>query len=267
MSVLYAAGFQVGGANTMTATVAGAVATITPALYLPGEFDTNNLADRDGNTWTLTDYTAFTAAVKAAFDAATSTTFTVTFSETTGKYTVSRATTFTLSFSTAADLRLRAALGFTGNKSGANTYTSDQVAGYCLLSAMGARTYEGAPMDQEPDDVAEESVDDGGQAEVITRKTSENLATWWQTMEAKASVYKLTASAASSTIWTYEDFIKNTRGTHPFVCLDANMAEAADGVLHRFTAKGAAFRPRRVSPDYDDLWNIQFITRDLGVFV
>lgn len=268
MSVIYAAGFQVGGTNTMTCTVAGSAATITSGLYLPGDaWDTNNLEDRDGaSAWTLTNYTAFATTVKTVFDAATSSTFTVSFSETTGKYTISRATTFTLSFSGAADLRLRAALGFTGNKSGANTYTSDVIPDYVWLSAMGARTYEGEPQDQEPDDVAEESVDDGGNAEVITKKTSEILATWWQTMEAKSAVYIRAAAAASSTIWTYEDFVKRTRGTHPFVCYDPNSTEAANGTLHRFTAKGAAFRPRRVSPDYDDLWNVAFVTRELGAF-
>jgi hypothetical protein len=254
VTVLYLAGFEVGGANTMTATVAGSVATITPALYLPGTSDTSAVS------WSLgTDYTGFSAAVKAAFDAATSTTFTVTLSLTTGLLTISRATSFTLAFSTAADLRLRAALGFTGNKSGANTYTSDRVPDYVMLATIGARTYEGLPDREEPDDVAEETISDGGEAEVVTRKTDEMLATWWQAMEPRAQVYRRNQTTGG---WTWEDFVKNTRGTHPFVVWDSNDAVRT---LHRFTAKGAAFRPKRVAADFSDYWNMQFQTRDLGV--
>ena len=265
MSILYAAGFQVGGSNTMTATVAGSAATITAGLYLPGAWDTNTLVDRaNAANWTLTDYTAFATAVDDAFTAATSTAFTVTFSLTTGKYTVSRGSNFTLAFSTAADLRLRAALGFSGDKSGASTYTSDRVPDYVLLSTVGARTYEGMPDDEEPDDVAEETVDDGGTAEVLTKKTSEILSTWWQAMEPRSQVYKRVQTTGG---WTWEDFVKTTRGTHPFVVYDPNATELpGDGALHRFTAKGASFRPKRVTADFSDYWNIQLITRELGAF-
>lgn len=264
MSVLYAAGFQVGGDNTMTATVAGSVATVTAGLYLPGTYTTANISDRDGAAWAFTNYTAFATAVKTAFDAATSDTFTVAFSETTGKYTISRATNFTLSFSTAADARLRNALGFSGSKTGATTYTSDFVAHYAMLSTIGARTFEGMPDDEEPDDVADETVDDGGTAEVVTRKTSEVLMSWWQTMESRAQTY---ARRQTTGGWTWEDFFKTTRGTHPFVVYDPNWLSSDEATLHRFTAKGAAFRPKRVSPDFSDYWNVQFVTRELGEFV
>lgn len=270
MSILYAAGFQVGGTNTMTCTVAGAAATITAGLYLPGAFDTNTLVDRaeDAN-WLTTDYTAFNAAVDAAFTAAASAAFTVTFSLTTGKYTISKdgGGTWTLAFSgaSASDVRLRKALGFSSaSYSGQNSYTSDFVAHYVLLSTIGARTYEGLPDDQEPDDIAEETVDDGGTAEVITRKTSEILATWWQTMEPRSQVYHRHQTTGG---WTWEDFIKTTRGTHPFVVYDPNATELpGDGTLYRFTAKGASFRPKRVTADFSDYWNIQLLTRELGAF-
>ena len=254
----------------MTATVAGAAATITPALYLPGAFDTNNLVDRDSTAnWTLTDYTAFATAVDAAFTAAAAAAYTVVFSLTTGKYTISKdgGANFTLAFSgaSASDLRLKGALGFSSaSYSGANSYTSDRVPDYVLLSTIGARTYEGLPDDEEPDDVAEETVDDGGNAEVITKKTSEILATWWQAMEPRSQVYKRNQTTGG---WTWEEFIKTTRGTHPFVVYDPNATELpGDGALHRFTAKGASFRPKRVTADFSDYWNIQLITRELGAF-
>lgn len=265
MSLIYASGFQVGGENTMTCTVAGSAATITEGTYMPGDMWALSGAQTTlVGTFEEGGYTNFTAIVKSVFDAATSSTFTVTFSETTGKYTISRSTNFTLAFSTAADLRLRAALGFTGDKSGASTYTSDSVAKYVLVPAIQARSL--STDIHEPDDIAEESVSDGGDAFVVTRKSAERMWKWEQTMESYATVFNRAATAYTGTLWTWQDFFEHTRGTHPFAVRDSGWTstQADDGDIFRLTAKGAAFTPKRVTSDFDDLWNIPFSARWLG---
>lgn len=261
--LLYCAGFQVSSGAAMTATVAGSTATIASGYYMPA-MQTSLVYPVPGTAWAGAAYTNFTTAIKTAFDTATSSTFTVTFNATTGLYTISRATTFTLSFSTAADLRLRAALGFTGNKSGANTYTSDVVPAYVCRSEILGRTNVNGQF--EPDDIAEEAVSDGGEAFVVTRKTGEFLMTWQQSMEPRSAVYEWAAyvAASSSTIpWSWQQWFSHTRGTHPFYVNDTLEGEP-NGAVYRLTSKGASFRPQRVTADYDDQWIIPFEARWLG---
>lgn len=262
MTVLYAAGFQVSADAAMTCDVQAAPATITLGTYLPGAYSTANVTTNaiPGVAYARTAYTGFAAAVKAAFEAASPSTFTVTLSSTTGLYTISRSTNFTLDFAGPSALRLRAALGFSGNKSGASSYTSDYVPDFVMLGAIGARSQ--VTNLQEDDDVGEESVSDGGDAEVITRKTDEFFSTWAQTMEPIAAVYRRSRAVAGSSAWTWEDFVKRTRGAHPFMVYDSTTTPTT--TLHRFTAKGASFRPERVTADFDDQWIMRFATRDLG---
>lgn len=253
MGLLYAAGFQVGGAATMTVTINAGVATITPGYYMQGDFDTSAAYTTPSvNGWTGQQYTGFADAVASALTAAAGATVTCAYSRTTGKFTIAKALTFTLSFATAADLRLRAALGFTGNKSGANTYTSDQVPNFSLFSAITGRTNVQGPF--EPDDIAEESVSDGGVDYVITRKTSEQLMSWDQAMEPRAAVYPFARAAGGSTLWTWQDWFRHVRGTHPFVVHGDALEGEPEGAFYRYTAKGAASRPRRFMSDFDDYW-------------
>lgn len=261
--LLYCAGFQVSSSASMTATVAGSAATIASGYYMPA-MQTSLVYPSPGVAYAGAAYTNFTTAVKTAFDAATTTTFTVTFNTTTGLYTISRATTFTLSFSSASDLRLRAALGFTGNKSGANTYTSDVVPAYvCRSEILGRSNVMGQV---EPDEIAEETVSDGGEAFVITRKSGEFLMTWQQTMEPRSAVYEwasYVAASSSSIPWSWQQWFRHTRGTHPFYVNDTLEGEP-NGAVYRLTAKGASFRPQRVTADYDDQWVVPFEARWLG---
>jgi hypothetical protein len=269
MGLLYCAGFQTTGSSGtgyMQAVVAGSTATIATGYYLPCDIGTSDFQSSPGVAYAGPAYTAFTTAIKTAFDTATSSTFTVTWSNSTGKYTISRATTFTLAFSTTAELRLRDALGFTGNKSGANTYTSDVVPAYICDSAIAGRT--NVVGHYEPDDIADEAISDGGEAFVITRKTGELLMSWQQSMEPRSSVYEWAAYAASAynVPWSWQQWFRHTRGSHPFWCIDALEGEP-EGVLYRLTAKGASFRPQRVTADFDDQWIVPFEARWLARYI
>jgi len=253
MALIYASGFQVGGTNTMTCTIAGFVATITPATYFAGDETATAFMPVAG-------YTAFTAACAAAFDAAGGGAWTVTWSYTTGKYTISRATTFTLAFSTAADLRLRAALGFTGDKSGANTYTSDEVPKYVILAAITART--AVTNVYEADGIVEEAVSDGGDAYGTALRTGELLSDWTQAYEAKTAVF--TRNAVPVNGWCWQAFFAHHRGTHPFGVTGTGDDDITFP-LYMLRADGASFTPQRVTSDDDTYWSIPFRCRDLGL--
>jgi hypothetical protein len=250
--LLYMSGFQVGGTNTMTATVAGSVATITAGTYIHDDYDAGTLLPSGG-------YTDFPTAVKTAFDAATSDTFTVSFDDATGLYTVSRATNFTLAFSTAADVRLRDALGFSGNKSGANTYTSDGIPKYIISAAIRARSQVSNVY--EPDGIVEEAVSDGGDAYGTTLRTGELLSDWTQAYESKAATFSRDADQIGS--WCWQAFFAHHRGTHPFIIHGDNNDDSSHP-LYKLRADGAAFVPSRVTSDDDTYWNIPFRCRDLG---
>jgi hypothetical protein len=254
MALIYASGFLASGTNSMTCTVAGAAATITAGSYLAGDETATLLMPSAG-------YTAFTEIVKSVFDAATASTFTVTWSYTTGKYTISRAANFTLAFSTAADLRLRAALGFTGDKSGTNTYTSDEVPKYVLLPAITARS--NVSNVYEPAGIVEEAVSDGGDAYATALRTDELLSDWTQAMESKAATFSRDAVPTHG--WCWQAFFAHHRGTHPFGVTGNTGTDEETFPLYRLRADGASFVPQRVASDDDTYWNIRFLTRDLGL--
>ena len=73
---------------------------------------------------------------------------------------------------------------------------------------------------------------------------------------------KLARSAVAAVPWTWEAFFKHLRGAYPFRLVDGSTS-----TVHTLREKGAAFTGttrRRVAVDYDDLWIIMLMTRDLG---
>lgn len=263
MGLLYLAGFQVGGTNTMTVTINASPATIGEGYYLPGTlYDTNNVVTASGESYAGNQYTSFASAVSAALSAALGAAVTVSWSATTGKYTVASAGTFSLTFTAASGLRLRAALGFTGDKSGTNSYESDSLPTYAMLSSVSGRTDVRGPM--ESDDIAEESVSDGGDPFVVTKKREEVLFSWVQQAEPVASVRSFAINSSVS-LWTWQDWFRATRGTHPFVVNDGLEGET-EGCLYRLTSSGASFRPTKMVSDDDTWWTVPFEARFLGVF-
>lgn len=264
MALVYYSGFSVGsvaGTSKYTATVAGSAATITAGTYVPAY----NLATGGGGAgiYAASQYTEFSAAVKSAFDAATASTFTVSLNALTGKYTVSRATNFTLAFSSADDLRLKYALGFTQSSySGANTYTGEEVAKFILIPQIAGRSQVSDVY--EADDIVSEAVSDGGRSYAIARRTSELLSDWTQQMETYATTF--TRGVTSINAWCWQAFFGHHRGTHPFVVRDDGYASLTTQgeTAHLLRADGGFFKPRRQDADLDARWHIDFRTRDLG---
>lgn len=270
MGLLYLAGFQVGGTNTMTLSTLGTGATITPGYYMQGgtDVDTAAYASRTPGAldWEGQQYTDFATAVASAFNAATGATWTVSFNETTGLFSLLKTGgAVALDFTTgaiASNLRLQAALGFSGNKSADTFFQADVVPNYAIVSEVAGRNDVQGPF--EPDDIAEESVSDGGVDHVVTRKSGELLMSWAQAMEPRSSVYPFARYvSATPTAWTWEQWFKHCRGTHPFLVVDALDGEP-QGAYYRYTAKGASHRPRRVSADFDDYWIVPHEARWLA---
>ena len=253
MAFNYTSGFQVGGTNTMTCTIAGFSATITAGTYLAGSQTAVAFLPSGG-------YSAFTVACDTAFEAAGGGPWTVSFSYTTGKYTISRGSNFTLDFASASDLRLRAALGFTGNKSGAATYTSDEQPKYVILPSIEARS--NVSNVYETEGIVEEAVSDGGDAYGTALRTDELWSDWTQAMESKAQTFSRIVATPTNG-WCLQAFFAHHRGTHPFALLGTSDDDAT-WPLYKLRADGASFRPQRVTSDDDTYWNIPFRCRDLG---
>jgi hypothetical protein len=250
MSLYVISGFSTSGsAQSMTATIAGNVMTIADGTYAFAAFTSL--------TGTGT-YTAFAAAVKAAADTAGGGPYTVTWSSSTYAFTISRAGVFTLAFSSAADLRLRAALGFAANLSGANTYTSTVRPYYVIVPATDARTLVSDVF--EPEDMVDDAEADDGTPYGVSPNTTTNLrADWVHGLESYEATFSRAAAAAVP--WTWQHMIQHCRAQHPFGVYETGLSST----LHRFTKAGASFRPERNATDDNTYWNVPMYTRDRGV--
>lgn len=219
--------------------------------------------------------TAFKSALDAlAFDPST---YTVTFNTvgaSTGKYTVTRDAggTFALTFSTraAAGLRARRILGFSGDKSGASSYTSDFYP-YYFISSGGAPDASGnSPIQSKtllewahrPDVVDEAEADDGSDYQItrLTAPTYYDFAVDLQPKELTLDRYK-----SSPLLWTWEHFFEHHRRHHEyFQCVDA---AAGDSTVHRLRKEGTAFDRSTREPHEDaviNYWRVKLLTRLIG---
>jgi len=251
MSLLYVTGFNTadeGGAFTVAVTGPGTgTATVTA-----GKYAHLSLAS------VVPGYAAFATAVQSALNAVVSG-FTVTWSSTTGLYTISHASSFTLTWTGAGGTRLRRALGFSATVSSVTTATSDVRPYYLVISQIGARSSFSDVY--EPDGIVEEAVADGGLAYGVAKDTTELHCDWTQSMETVQASF--TRRATSAVPWTWQDFFRHCRMTNPF----AVVGDLTPTPVYRLRADGAAFNGRvrqRVTADWDDLWNVMFMTRELG---
>jgi hypothetical protein len=240
-----------GTAQSMTATVAGATATVASGTYAFAD-----LASVMGTG----NYTAFATALVTAFNAAAAGTYTISWSTSTYQWTIYRNTAFTLTFSGASALRLRAALGFSGNPSGAGTvgspYVSDVRPYYVVVPATDACT--NVTDVYEPDDIVDEAVSDGGTPYGVARQTNELREDWTHGFESYAATF--TSAAAAAVPWTWQHFVRHVRGQHPFVKYETGLTTT----VHKMRADGASFKPQRVTVDDNTYWNMRLLTRRIG---
>ena len=252
MATYYLAGWDTAAIGTFSVVIGGTVgsgtATVTASTY--------SHTDLSSVTGTGT-YTAFATAVQAALNAVVAG-WTVSYSTSTYAYTISHATAFTLTWTGTGGTNLQRALGFTATVGSTTSATSTVRPYYVIVPAISARSQVSDVY--EPDDIVKEAVSDGGTSFAIAKATTETLSDWEQQMESASAT--LARSAVAAVPWTWEAFFKHCRGAYPFRLVDGSTS-----TVHTLREKGAAFTGttrRRVAVDYDDLWIIMLMTRDLG---
>lgn len=166
--------------------------------------------DRSGSTLNL-GFPAFAPYLQTTMDAATAQTPTCVFDQATGLYTLAcngAVFSLTLTGTTARDI-MRRILGFSGNKSGATSYTSDTRPFYSIRTAVDAKTGFRAPSM-----ISEEThwrrASEVAYSLSSTRPTRSTQ--WEHRHEAKAAVQRRFAVAdtvVGGASWTYEDFLEH----------------------------------------------------------
>lgn len=176
-------------------------------------------------------------------------TYTVTFNASTLKYTISSTVTFSMTF-TLPSVGSRV-LGFTANKSGANTYTSDVAVYYSIALRRGG--ISNPTDDYEPAGYAEDAFVEGGDHYGVRAGVSPTFFDFTAPSEKRAATFKRAALAAVP--WTYQHFFEHVRNVESF----ALVTDTETSVL-RLRADGARWAPQRLVQNYDDLWSIPFAT-------
>ena len=252
MTLIYFAGFDTAEIGTFSVAIGGAVGTGT-AVVAPGTYTHLGVN-------VATTYTPFATAVAAALNAVAGG-FSVALSPSTRLYTIINATAFTLTWTGAGGTNLKRALGFAADVGSGTSATGTLRPYYLIQPEIGGRTaYSDV---YEPDDLVEEAVADGGSSYAVSKDSTETLCDWTQAMEPVAAT--LTRRAATAVPWTWEHFFKHVRGTHPFG-VNGDAPTGYTWLVYRLRAEGASFNGnvrKRVTADWDDLWSIMFMAREI----
>lgn len=196
--------------------------------------------------------TLFENALATALNAATGVgagTYTVAFNSTTLKYTISNDTAnFSMTFTGAAGTVMQRILGFSGNKTGAATYTSDDQVYYAIQGTLGHKAAIGNdPIEYEADDIGEVGEADDGTSVGISRETAPtymDFAIPWEVVEVTHASH-----ATTETPWTWQHFFPHVRGHHAFLVVDSNVPEQT---YHKLRKESIAWKPIASSGDPND---------------
>lgn len=215
-------------------------------------------------------YAAFATEFKSALDTASPSgwTYSVDLTTTNGQsyYTVaSSGNSFKLTFSGSGDAgtHLRQVLGYDGDiGSYGSSHQGFWIPYYLIMPEHGAVSRSTG--DYEPDKIAEDEEADDGTPTSVIRTQSPTYHDWSQMIEPIASVYKRKTSNAlgqgKAVQWTYQHFWEHVRSDRPFLTADL----AGETTVHTMRAKGANFKPRRTTENFDDQWDLELLTRVRG---
>lgn len=169
---------------------------------------------------------------------------------------------------TDAQVNMRRVLGFTGDRTGDTTYTSQVRPWYFIVPAIDGVT---KPSDErQPAGISTGGVSDGAATCQRARDLAEVWSDWDQAGEdmrdaggtafaAGTRVYTRQATAAVP--WTYQDAWHHMKAHgDPF----AVKHSVTGTTVHRLRADGRSFKPARVGGVDIDIWNIPFRTREIG---
>jgi hypothetical protein len=237
------------GPFSLQVTDAGGTTTIT---FTAGRYAHRDLSAVMGTG----EYTAFSSAFAAALnaDATLSGTFTVTWNEISGFYTVAR-TTGTFSTGNPSGTVAGRILGRTSAAGAAASFTSQIRAHYSILTACGG--ISNVHDEYEPAGLVEGDETFGGGRSSVDEAIDLKYHDFTIPLESKAATF---AYAASSDAWTFQHLWEHARAIEPiYLDIDGSIQS-----VHALRPEGAHFDPRREVQDWDDAFNLEFRTYLLG---
>lgn len=254
--VAYYAGWDFAKVGTMTFTVTDGGGAHAATAFSAGTYAHPSVSS------VVTTHTQFAATLKTTLDALAGTqVYTVTFSATTGFYTISVDTgTFAIAF---ADAFSRNMLGFSGNIAATASATSTEIAKYGIIASVGARTSI-SNVYQMPGRTKVAVADDGSVYH-STPTTTPRLLDWKQVFETKAKTFAEFAAAPNNTDWRTL-FSHLATGEH-LACYDSNYSKTYIGKVRE---DGAAFaindtiEPATGDINYDAYWNVAIKLHYIG---
>lgn len=259
MALYLHAGLNVAEIGTISVVIGGTVGSGTASITT-GTYCHTDIATVTGTG----TYTSFASAVQSALNAVVSG-WTVSFNTTTQRYTISHATAFTLTWTGTAGDKLRRMLGFEDTVASTTSAVGTLLPWFAMVPTISGRSQFSDVY--EPTEIVEEAVADDDTPYAVSKERGTDAfefsdqimwSDWTQSMEPIES----TLISRATTSWTWERCFKHCRGEHPFLVVDGSSS-----TVHKFRADGASFSERtreRVAADYDGLWNIKFVTRQLG---
>lgn len=253
-------GWNVAKIGTFTLSVTGNLGTASVSITT-GTFCHTSLTSVLGTG----NYGAFATALAAALTASGAATgaFTVTYTTagTWGQaigYEIENAANFTLTFSnTSAGNRMADALGFTRNSTtGSATKQQSTRRPYYVIDAIqGARS--NWTRVYENDDITTQTEAEDGSTFTAARSIAPRYEDWTVPFEELEAVFA--AKAVSAVPWTWQHFFEHARGIEPFGVFDDD-----GNSVHVQRGRGTSFKPSRVQPDWDAVWNIELLTIKRG---
>jgi len=206
-------------------------------------------------------YTDFATALNTAITGAGIGGISVSYSTTTGLYTMA-VSGGPFVFTAGADeidgahMRMGQILGLTTSPGSSNAFSSDATPYFQINAAMGGAAQ--ATDDYEPSSISETSEADDGSSYGISRVTAPVYSDFVAMFEPRAAVYE--RAADSSAPWTWEHMFRHCRVVHPFLVAD----DFDEQTVARFRAGSDNSTPKRVNADWRELHNIAFKTRVEG---
>lgn len=175
--------------------------------------------------------------------------FTVAAPGSSGGYAIaySGGANFSITWSATAGRNL---LGFTGNQSGAQSYTGSATPTYMVISTLDYPSND--TTNYEPEAIGNHSISDNGSGYGISRTTSPLYRDFSQEYETKAKTLRL--SASSSHPWTFQHLFEHCRGVWPFVLYIVDQRQE----VFSFRTEGIPFHPERATPGNDAQFHIPF---------
>jgi hypothetical protein len=265
MTVGFYTGFDTERIGSLSITVVedGATATTFTVTASTGTYCHRDLQSVMGSG----DYDDFAGELKSIMDAGSASagcgwTYNVTWSNTGFSYTVAAntagAVTFDLLFSGAAALRMRNVLGYSGDQTNAQTYTSDIRPYYVLSTDKGAIGYRSG-YQYHDDDWAHEFVAEDGTTYGLAKSTPSKLFDLTVPLETKELLWS--DYAATAVPWVWEDLLLHAHCHEPVLIQDD---ENSTTRVVKIRADSISMRTGFRSAQYVDEMDLPLGVRVLG---